>query len=135
MFSRTTMASSIKRPTHRLRAISVIMLMVKPNMFMNKNVPISAMGSVRPVMTVERHEFKNRKTISTVSKAPSMRVWRTLLTATRIGRALSPMVSRRTPGGNWSRNSSTAAFSPSTTSMVFSPCDFCTDSSSVRWPL
>ena len=111
------------------------MLMVKPNMFMNKNVPISAIGSVRPVMTVERHEFRNRNTISTVSRAPSISVWRTLSTATRMGRALSPMVSRRTPGGSWLLSSATAAFRPSTTSMVFSPCDFCTDSSSVRWPL
>ena len=135
MFSRTTMASSINRPTHRLNAISVIMLMVKPNMFMNRKVPISAIGSVSPVMTVERHEFRNKKTMSTVSKAPSISVWRTLSTATRMGRELSPMVSRRTPGGSSLRSACTASLRPSTTSMVFSPWAFCTDISSVRWPL
>ena len=58
MFSRTTMASSINKPTHRLRAISVMVLIVKPKMYMNKNVPIKAIGSVRPVMTVLRQEFR-----------------------------------------------------------------------------
>ena len=87
MFSRTTMASSISRPTHRLSAISVIMLMVKPNMFMNRKVPINAIGSVSPVITVERQEFRNRNTMSTVSTAPSIRVWRTFVTATRMGRS------------------------------------------------
>jgi GH43 family beta-xylosidase len=37
---------------------------------------ITAMGSVRPVMMVERQECRNRKTIATVSSAPSMSVWR-----------------------------------------------------------
>ena len=64
--------------------MSVIMLMVKPNMLMNQNVPINEMGSVKPVMTVERHEFKNKNTMRMVSSAPSMRVRRTLSTATRI---------------------------------------------------
>jgi hypothetical protein len=105
MFSRTTMASSISRPTHRLSAISVIMLMVKPNRFMNRKVPISAIGSVSPVMTVERHEFRNRNTISTVSSAPSISVRRTLSTATRMGREPSVMGSSRTPGGSWACSS------------------------------
>ncbi|MNL65123.1 hypothetical protein D3C87_1894140 [compost metagenome] len=99
----------------------MIMFMVKPNMFMNKNVPISAIGNVSPVITVERQEFRNKKTINTVRMAPSISVWRTLFTATRMGRALSPMVSSRTPGGSWFFSSTTAAFRPSTTSMVFSP--------------
>ncbi len=74
MFSRTTMASSISKPMHSDKAMSVIMLMVKPAMYMNKNVPITAMGNVNPVMTVERHELRNKNTIPTVNNAPSMRV-------------------------------------------------------------
>ena len=124
MFSRTTMASSISRPTHSESAISVIMLMVKPNMYMNRNVPMIEIGSVSPVMTVERHEFRNRNTISTVSNAPSISVWRTLFTATRIGREPSKIGSSRTPAGSWACISATALTSPSTTSMVFSPCAF-----------
>ena len=135
MFSRTTMASSISRPTDSVSAISVIMLMVKPNRFMKKNVPISAIGSVRPVITVERHEFRNRNTISTVSSAPSISVRRTLSTDTRIGREPSTICSSRTPGGTSALSATSAAFSPSVTAMVFSSCAFCTCSSSVRWPL
>ena len=74
-------------------------LIVKPNRYMNRNVPISAIGSVRPVMTVERHEFRNRKTISTVSAAPSKRVRLTFATETRIERELSRLTSTLTPGG------------------------------------
>jgi hypothetical protein len=124
MFSRTTMASSISRPTHRLSAISVIMLMVKPNRFMNKKVPISAMGSVSPVMTVERHEFRNKNTISTVSMAPSISVWRTLATATRMGREPSPPRLSLHAGRQLGLQLGQCRFRPSTTSMVFSSCDF-----------
>ena len=41
---------------------------------------ITVIGSVRPVITVLRHEPRNRNTISTVSKAPSMIVVLTLFT-------------------------------------------------------
>ena len=135
MFSRTTIASSISKPTHRLSAISVIMLMVKPNRFMNKNVPIRAIGRVRPVITVERQEFKNKNTIRMVSSAPSNRVWRTLSTATRIWREPSVTGSSRTPGGSRGFISAMVLSRPSITAMVFSSCDFWTFSKSVRWPL
>ena len=45
--------------------------MVNPMTYITRKVPMSEMGSVRPVMTVERHEARNRNTISTVSSAPS----------------------------------------------------------------
>ena len=86
MFSRTTMASSISKPTLNESAISVSMLMVNPNRFITMKVPISAMGSVSPVMMVERHEFRNKNTINTVRMAPSISVCRTLATPTRMGR-------------------------------------------------
>ena len=62
----------------------LIILMVKPSMYMNKNVPIRAIGSVRPVMMVERQELRNKNTINTVSTAPSISVRLTLSTDTRI---------------------------------------------------
>ena len=135
MFSRTTMASSISRPTHRLSAISVIMFTVKPNTCMKKKVPMIEIGSVRPVMTVLRHELRNRNTISTVSTAPSISVCRTLVTATRMGRDRSVTGSSRTPGGSSARSAAMAWLRPSTTWMVFSSCAFCTLTSSVGWPL
>ena len=66
---------------------------------MNRNVPISAIGRVSPVITVERHEFRNRKTISTVSAAPSKSVRLTLATEIRIERELSRLPSTLTPAG------------------------------------
>ena len=135
MFSRTTMASSISKPTHSDSAISVTILMEKPNQYMKRKVPIKAIGSVNPVITVERQEFRNRKTMSTVSKAPSISVWRTLSTPTRMARELSAIACRRTPGGSSGAMALIAAFRPSTTSMVFSAWAFCTDISRVRLPL
>src|SRR5678815_892277 len=41
-------------------------------------VAITEIGRARPVMMVLRHEPRNRNTISTVSRPPSMMVWRTL---------------------------------------------------------
>ena len=124
MFSRTTMASSISKPTHSDKAIKVIMLMVNPNICMNMKVPISEIGSVRPVITVERQEFRNKNTISTVKMAPSIRVRRTLSTATRIGREPSVMGSSRMPAGVWLFMSATVLTKPSITSMVFSSWAF-----------
>ena len=48
MFSRTTIASSIRRPMHSDSAISVRKLSVKPNAYSAMNVAITAIGSVRP---------------------------------------------------------------------------------------
>ncbi len=45
MFSRTTMASSISRPTHSDSAISVITLSVKPHIYITPKVPISAIAA------------------------------------------------------------------------------------------
>ena len=135
MFSRTTMASSISKPMHSDKAMRVIILMVKPNKLMNKKVPITAIGKASPVMMVERQEFKNKNTINTVSKAPSMRVFCTLLTATRMGLEPSKIGSRRTPGGSCLRMDSMVSIKPSTTSMVFSSWALTTDNSRVRCPL
>ena len=50
------------------------MLIVKPNRFMKKKVPMIAIGNVSPVITVERQELRNRNTISTVRIPPSISV-------------------------------------------------------------
>ncbi len=138
IFSRTTIASSISKPTHSDSAISVIMLMVKPNMYMKRNVPINATGKVSPVMMVERHELRNRNTIRIVSAAPSSRVCRTLSTPTRICREPSWMAWILTPGCTVcivACSSCMACIKPSVTSIVFCPCAFRISSARVRWPL
>ena len=59
-------------------------------------------GSARPVMTVERHEFRNRNTTSTVSSAPSTSASSTF--AHRRRRRASPAsrttLERRRPAGS-----------------------------------
>ena len=84
MFSRTTIASSISRPTQIDNASSVTRLMVKPIAYITRKVPISEIGSVSPVMTVERHDDRNRNTITIVRTAPSMMFRCTPLTELRI---------------------------------------------------
>ena len=98
MFSRTTIASSMSRPTQSESAIMVMVLMVKPNPYMKHEGPISAIGSVSPVMTVERQELRNRKMIRTVRAAPSNSVRFTFATETRIERELSRFTSSRDAG-------------------------------------
>ncbi len=64
MFSRTTIASSMSRPIASESAISVSMLSVMSRKYMTMNDEITEIGSVRPVITVERHEFRKQKTMS-----------------------------------------------------------------------
>ena len=80
MFSRTTIASSIRIPIESDNAISVRKLIVKPNAYSAINVASTEIGIVRPVITVERHECRNRNTINTVNPAPSRIVCFTLST-------------------------------------------------------
>ena len=70
MFSRTTIASSISMPMASDRPIRVITLSVKPKSFIALKAAITEIGSVSPVITVERQEFRNTNTMSTVSTPP-----------------------------------------------------------------
>ena len=80
MFSRTTIASSMRIPIDSDNAISVRKFIEKPKAYKAMNVANTEMGMVRPVMTVERHDCRNRNTISTVRPAPSRMVFLTLST-------------------------------------------------------
>ena len=60
MFSRTTMASSIRSPIASDSASRVIVLRVKFSTHMMKKELMIEMGRVSPVMTVDRHELRNR---------------------------------------------------------------------------
>ena len=74
MFSRTTMASSISNPMQSESAISVSALSVKPKAYSAMKVATTEIGSVSAVITVLRHDARNRKTMMTVSTPPSMMV-------------------------------------------------------------
>ena len=60
MFSRTTIASSISMPIARERPIRVSTLRVKPKARMAMKPATTEIGRVMPVITVERHELRNR---------------------------------------------------------------------------
>ena len=58
MFSRTTMASSISTPIASDRPSSVMKFSVKPHSHTAMNAAIAEVGSDRPVISVERQEFR-----------------------------------------------------------------------------
>src|SRR4030095_6407760 len=82
MFSRTTMASSMRTPMARDRPSSDMGLRGKPKAQTATNDASTDTGSASPVMTVDRHELRNRNTTATVSAAPSMSPFSTPPTAT-----------------------------------------------------
>ena len=100
MFSRTTMASSMSSPIASERAISVSMFSVMLRKYMTMNAEMTEMGSVRPVMTVDRQELRNRKTMNTVSRAPSTSVIWTSATASRMKFEVSRTIWISTPAGS-----------------------------------
>ena len=109
MFSRTTIASSISRPTHSDSAIIVMMLMVKPNMYMNEERADQRDRQREPgdhgrAPGVEEQEHDQ----DGQHRAFEQRAW-TLATATRIARELSWMTSSLTPGGSRALSASIVA--------------------------
>ena len=83
---------------------SDIVLSVKPNAHTAMNEASTDTGSASPVITVERHEFRNRNTTSTVSSAPSMSASSTLRTAWLTRSPAFCTSANFTPGGSvfWS---------------------------------
>ncbi|MCY1425976.1 hypothetical protein D3C76_1057040 [compost metagenome] len=65
------------------------MLMLNPKAQIKVRVPRRVMGKVKPVMTVERKEPKNNKTIKTANAAPSIMVRATSLIEARMPLELS----------------------------------------------
>ena len=134
MFSRTTIASSIRMPITSDSAISVMVLSVKPNMLKTRNAETTDTGSVRPVITVERHELRNRNTISTVRIAPSTSVFCTSSTEWRIHTELSCTTAIFAPRGSFWLSSSTAALTWSAISTVLPPETLRTSTATARTP-
>ncbi len=118
MFSRTTMASSMRRPMASDSAMSVITLSVMPRKYMAMNEEMTEMGRVRPVMTVERQELRKQKTISTVSSPPSRSVLVTSWTESRIMMDPSRTIWISTEGGSSVRSLAISLLTASTTPTV-----------------
>ena len=121
MFSRTTMASSMSMPMAKDRAIRVSTFRVIPMKFITVKEEMTEMGRVRPVMTVERQEFRKQKTIRMVRKPPRTRVSSTSRTESRIMTEASRTISTRVPGGSSFWMTSISFFTRSTTPTVLAP--------------
>ena len=81
MFSRTTIASSIRMPIANDSPSSDMVSSLKPSAHTAMKLASTEIGSATPVMTVERHEFRNTNTTRTVRIAPRNSASSTLLTA------------------------------------------------------
>ena len=108
--------------------ISVRTLSVKPNMRIAMNAAMTEIGSVRPVMTVDLHELRNRKTMNTVSSPPSTSVTCTSSIDSRMNVESSRTIWSDTPGGSSAVIFATASRTPSATPTVFAPACFWTSS-------
>ena len=128
MFSRTTIASSISMPMASDRPISVRTLSVKPNIRIAMKAATTEIGSVSPVITVDRHELRNRKTMKTVNRPPSTSVTCTSSIESRMNVESSRTTCSETPGGSSGDRRATASRMPSATPTVLAPACFCTSS-------
>ena len=81
-------------------AISVMTFSVIPRKFMAMNEEMTEIGSVSPVMTVERQELRKQKTIRIVRRPPMIRVVCTSGTDSRIMTEPSRTSSISTAGGS-----------------------------------
>ena len=135
MFSRTTIASSIRMPMASERPSSDMVLRVKPQAQTAMNEESTETGRARPVITVERQELRKRKTTKTVSSAPSISASSTLLTDWRTRSPASRTTEIFTPGGRVGWSLATAAFTASETLVVLAPLDLVMSIPTPTWPL
>src|ERR1700681_686543 len=118
MFSRPTMASSIRIPIASDSPRSDIVFSVNPNAHTAMNDAITDTGRAKPVMTVDLQELRNTNTTSTVSRAPMRRASSTLFTDAFTRRPESFTTSILTPGGSVFWISATFARTFALTSVV-----------------
>ena len=100
------------------RPSSDIVSSLNPNISTAMNEASTETGSARPVMTVERHELRNRNTVKTVSTAPSMSADWTLSTDASTREPASRISFSSTPGGNVFWTSRIFSMTPALTVVV-----------------
>ena len=98
MFSLTTMASSTKSPTARLRANKLMTFKVKPIKYMRAKAPAKDTGSDVMVTTVDRKLPRKRYTTRTVKRMESRMVCFTSLRLISMPRAVLYTISTLAPG-------------------------------------
>jgi hypothetical protein len=135
MFSRTTMASSIRMPMASESPRSDMVLRVNPQAQTAMKEESTETGSARPVITVERQELRNRKTTKTVSSAPSISASSTLRTDWRTRSPASRITDTFSPGGRVGWIFWIAALISSETLVVLAPLDLVMSMPTASWPL
>ena len=118
MFSRTTIASSIRIPIASDRPRRDIVFSVKPKIASGTNDVSTDTGSARPVITVDRQELRNRNTTRTVSNAPSTNASSTLRTEWRTRSPASRTTSSLVPAGSVFCSCAMRALTRSATAVV-----------------
>ena len=118
MFSSMTMASSTTKPTDRVSANSVMLLMEKSSMYIAAKVPSSEIGTASAGMKVADAERRNRKITRMTRPMAISSVSSTSLTDCRIDTDRSMATSIFTDGGICARSIGSLASTPSTTATV-----------------
>ncbi len=98
------------------------------------NEEMTEIGSVRPVMTVDRHELRKMKTIRIVSRPPMIMVSCTSATASRMKTEPSRTRAIVVPAGSSAWSVATSAFTASATPTAFAPVCLSTSSATARVP-
>ncbi len=135
MFSRTTIASSMRMPIASDSPKSDMVFKVKPNTQTLTNEASTLTGSASPVMTVDRQELRNRNTTSTVSSAPWTSASSTLRTARRTRVPASRTISSRASAGSRCRSRATSSATLALTWVVLVPFAFSTSMPTASRPL
>ena len=118
IFSSMTMASSTTKPTDKVSARSVMLLMEKPNIYIAAQVPISDTGTASAGMMVADTLRRNRKITMITSAMAIAKVSCTSTTAARIDSERSNRGAISMAGGICARAATSALRTRSTTSTV-----------------
>ena len=121
MFSRTTMASSMRMPMASDSPSSDMVSSLKPNAHTAMKLARTDTGSASPVMTVDRQLLRKTNTTSTVSTAPSSRVFCTSHTASAVRVPASCTMRTVRPAGSVRSAVARRARSPSATVVALTP--------------
>ncbi len=121
MFSIITMASSTTKPVEMVSAMSVRLLMLKPNMYIAAKVPMSESGTATPAMKVA--ERVRRKTKITPTTRPTVSISSNCTSATEARMVVVRSVnicSLIVEGSDW-LNFGSSFLMLSTTEMMLAP--------------
>ncbi|MGY4515168.1 hypothetical protein ACVWWW_000736 [Lysobacter sp. HA18] len=133
-FSITTIASSTTMPIASTMPNSESWLMVKPRIFMPRNVPSSATGMTSVGISVARMFCRNSSITRKTSTIASSSVCTTSSTDTCTKSELSYGENHCTPFGKLGCNSSMRFLTAAATASAFSPGPSCTAKPAAGWP-